>query len=311
MKKSIGGEAIPTIDTTQLESELLFKGGIPVSTLTANAHEYFHINRVEDYFRMIDFPLPSDLQPRRMTVYNFFFLTKGLSSRSSGLDTYEFGENTFFFVPAHQITTHKFIRQDVEGFYCHFNIELLTDKENYRNLFNEYPFLAFSGYPLVTIDEQTKQFVLPLLERLLHEYKADKNCQFDILKTYLFTLFTELKPFVEKSIPTATNAATIITEQYKKALSQHIYEKNKITDYAKLLAISSNHLNKCVKKTIGKSAHDLLDEMLLLEAKVLLKQTNLNISEIAFKIGKNEISDFARFFKAQTGIRPSEYRLMK
>lgn len=48
--------------------------------------------------------------------------------------------------------------------------------------------------------------------------------------------------------------------------------------------------------------------MLLLEAKVLLKQTNLNISEIAFKIGKNEISDFARFFKVKTGMRTSEYR---
>ncbi|NBB21336.1 helix-turn-helix domain-containing protein [Runella sp. CRIBMP] len=50
--------------------------------------------------------------------------------------------------------------------------------------------------------------------------------------------------------------------------------------------------------------------MLLLEAKVLLKQTNLNVTEIAYKIGKNEISDFARFFKAQTGMKPSEYRMM-
>ncbi len=95
MKKNSANEAIPIIDTTQLESELLYQGGIPVSSLTANAHHYFHINRVEDYFRLIDFPLPSDLQPRRMTVFNFIFLTKGYSSRSKGLDNYEFGANTF------------------------------------------------------------------------------------------------------------------------------------------------------------------------------------------------------------------------
>jgi AraC family transcriptional regulator, transcriptional activator of pobA len=308
MKKSIGGEAIPIIDTTQLESELLFKGGIPVSTLTANAHEYFHINRVEDYFRMIDFPLPSDLQPRRMTVYNFFFLTKGVSTRSKGLDTYEFGENSFFFVPAHQITTHKFIRQDVEGFYCHFNIELLTDKTNLRNLLNEFPFLEFNSYPLVKVDTQTKEFVLPLLERLLVEYKSDKKSSFDIFRSYLIALFTELKPFVETSISSSSNAASQITEEFKKALSKHIYEKNKITDYAELLSISPNHLNKCVKNTLGKSAHDLLNDMLLLEAKVLLKQTNLNVTEIAYKIGKNEITDFARFFKVKTGMTPSQYR---
>ncbi len=307
MKKSIIGEAIPIIDTTQLETEL-YQGGVPLSLFTANAHSYFHINRVEDYFRMIEFPLPSDLQPRRMTVYNFFFLTKGVSTRSKGLDTYEFGENSFFFVPAHQITTHKFIRKDVEGFYCHFNIELLTYKKNLSNLLNEFPFLEFNSYPLVKVDTQTKAFVVPLLERLLLEYKTDKKSSFDIFRSYLITLFTELKPFVEISTPVSTNAASLITEQYKKALSKYIYEKNKITDYAELLSISPNHLNKCVKKTIGKSAHDLLNEMLLLEAKVLLKQTNLNVTEIAYKIGKNEVTDFARFFKAKTGMRPSEYR---
>jgi AraC family transcriptional regulator, transcriptional activator of pobA len=309
MKNKGSHGVIPIIDTSQLEFEL-YQGGVPVSTLTANAHENFHINRVEDYFRMVNFPLQSDLQPRRMTVYNFFFLTKGYSSRSKGLDTYDFGENTFFFVPAYQITTHKFVREDVKGFYCHFNLELLTANHKPKDLFNDFPFLEYNSYPLVTINDETKVFVSHLLERLLIEYKTDKNCRYDILRAYLMALFTELKPFIETSKPVSTNASTVITEQYKKALSQYIYQKQKITDYAEMLSVSPNHLNKCVKKVMGKSAHDLLNEMLLLEAKVLLKQTNLTITEIAYKIGKNEISDFARFFKSQTGMRPSEYRMM-
>ncbi len=48
--------------------------------------------------------------------------------------------------------------------------------------------------------------------------------------------------------------------------------------------------------------------MLLLKAKVLLKQTNLNATEVAFRIGKNELTDFARFFKSHIGRRPSETR---
>lgn len=51
--------------------------------------------------------------------------------------------------------------------------------------------------------------------------------------------------------------------------------------------------------------------MLLLESKFLLKQSNLNISEVASKLGRNEISDFGRFFKTQTGYSSSEYRLMQ
>ena len=77
-----------------------------------------------------------------------------------------------------------------------------------------------------------------------------------------------------------------------------------------MLAVSPNHLNKCVKTVTGKSAHDLLSEMILLEAKVLLKQTSQSVSEIAFQIGRNEISDFVRFFKSKTGMSPGEYRKM-
>jgi AraC family transcriptional regulator, transcriptional activator of pobA len=301
-------DTIPILEAKQLESELRYQGEHFVLNHTTKSHDFFHINRIEDYFRLINFPLPSDLKPRRMAVYNFFFLTHGFSSRSSGLNTYDFGENTFFFVPAHQITTHKFMRDDVKGFYCHFHIDLLTDKINSSNLLTEFPFLAFNSYPLVMIDNVTKEYITPLLERLLIEYKSDQNSRYDIFKTYLLALFTELKPYIETSIPVQANAASIITEQYKKALSIHIRNKNRITDYAELLSVSANHLNKCVKQTIGKSAHDLLNDMLLLEAKVLLKQTNLNISEIAYKIGKSELSDFARFFKSQTGMKPSEYR---
>ncbi len=302
---------IPILDTKQLEIELISKGGVPNSLLRSTIHQYFHINRVEDYFRMVQFPLPSDLQPRRITVYSFFFLSKGVSNRSTGLDSYDFGENTFYFTPAHQITTHKFVRQDVEGFYCHFSIELLARHIPVKEIFAEFPFLQFNAYPLVIISLVAKNNVIFLLERLLSEYKAENECRSDILRTYLFSLFTELKPFVETSKPKSVNAASHITEEFKKVLTKHICDRFKIADYADMLNVSPNHLNKCVKTTTGKSAHDLLNEMLLLEAKVLLKQTNLTVTEITYKIGKNEISDFARFFKLQTGMKPSEYRLLK
>ena len=81
-----------------------------------------------------------------------------------------------------------------------------------------------------------------------------------------------------------------------------------MAEYAGLLNVSPNHLNKCVKSTTGKSAQDLLSEMVLLEAKVLLRQTSLSVNEIAFRIGKEDSSDFIRFFKSKTNLTPTEYR---
>ena len=104
------------------------------------------------------------------------------------------------------------------------------------------------------------------------------------------------------------NAASNLTQRYKILLSEQIYNKKTVIEFAEILAVSPNHLHKCVKTTTGKSAHELLEEMRLLEAKVLLKQTSMRIAEVAFKIGGFEPSDFSRFFKSKTGISPKEYR---
>ena len=87
-----------------------------------------------------------------------------------------------------------------------------------------------------------------------------------------------------------------------------IYEKKSVQEFADYLSVSPNHLNKSVKITTGKSAHELLEEMRILEAKVLLSQTELSIGEIAFRLGKVDPSDFSRFFRAKTHLTPKQYR---
>ena len=301
---------IQTYNPYELEADL-FSGGVHLPSFIAPAHHIFHINRIEDYIRLVKFPMKSDLIPRRITLFNFFFITKGRSMRSKGLNKYEFGANTFFFIPAYEITTHEVISSDAEGFYCHFSLDLLTSDYRLKDLLSDFSFLNFNCFPLISVDEEAKEVLLPLLFRLEKEYKKGANCRYEILRTYLVTLFTELNQFVTSLKSVTTNAAFALTEQYKNALAQHIYQKQKVSDYAEILSVTPNHLNKCIKSSTGKSAHDLLSEMLILEAKVLLKQTNMTVSEIAFKIGRNETSDFARFFKAQTGLKPTDYRNMK
>ncbi|MCU7549768.1 helix-turn-helix domain-containing protein [Chitinophagaceae bacterium LB-8] len=302
--------AIPTFDPLKLKIKLLSTGGDRFQSFFTPASDVFHINRIEDYVRFIKVPTETDVHPFRLTLFNFIFQTKGHSLRTKGLNTYEFGENTFFFVPAYEITTHLSGSQDAEGYYCHFNIDLLTSDYRIKDLLADFPFLNFNCFPLITITDEVKDLIMPLLQRLEMEYKAGEKCRFDILRTYLITLFTELKPFVQSVSSLSNNSAYQITEKYKKALAQYIYEKQNISGYAEMLGVTPNHLNKCVKSVTGKSAHDLLNEMLLLETKVLLTQTSLSVSEIAYRMGGNELSNFVRFFKSKTGMKPGEYRKM-
>jgi AraC-like DNA-binding protein len=268
----------------------------------------FHINRLEDVRQVMTFPMP----PHRKTVIDFIFITHGSMIRQKGLTRYEVPANSFFFIPAHQISFDDWMSDDIRGFYCHFDTNLLTKRWQKQDLEHEFPFLQFLGNPLVIIDNEMLTQILPAVNRLFAEYKKKRADSADLFRIYLLALFTELKRanLAGESLATDRNdnAAIRYTQLYKNALSQFIYEKQQVAEYADLLHISPNHLNKCVKIATGQSARDLLDEMILLEAKVLLAQTDLSVSEIAYQIGKQDPSNFGRFFRTKMGITPKEYR---
>ena len=120
-------------------------------------------------------------------------------------------------------------------------------------------------------------------------------------------IFQEIKNISVTPIKVIKNSSYEITKRYKLALTKHIYEYHNVAEFAALLNVSPNYLNKCVKNSINKTAQDLLKEMLILEAKTMIKHSNLNISEIAVKLCDQTPSNFARFFKNQTGLSPKEY----
>ncbi|HWJ26757.1 MAG TPA: helix-turn-helix domain-containing protein [Flavisolibacter sp.] len=297
--------AIPVLKPTAAEMERHHFGDTEWKPIYSGISSFFHINRIEDYRKYLRLPLP----PHRKTVYDFIFLTQGNSLRSKGLDEYMMTQNSFFFLPPFQITNHKSMSDDARGFYCHFDAEILLKYYKHDQLLAEFPFLQFIGHPIIQLEQSAVESVVHILNRLKNEYDLKRD-RFDIISVYMMALLVEVKQYYGNVIKTGENAAFRVTKQYKEALMQYVYEKQKIMQYADMLAVTPNHLNKCVKAVTGKSAHDLLDEMILLEAKALLRQTNFPISDIAFKVGKEFLSDFVRFFKGKTGLTPTEYRQM-
>ncbi|HMG93032.1 MAG TPA: helix-turn-helix domain-containing protein [Chryseolinea sp.] len=297
-------DIVPILTLVEKE-KIFFDTSVNWKPRFPNLHKQFHINRLEDFIDHLKFPFP----PHRQTVYDFIFITKGKSTRSKGLDNYDFSANTFFFLPAYQISTHDVMTRDTTGFYCHFDLEIFNRKCIKQDVLADYSFLDFTGNPLVTISDTAKLHVINLLTRLELEYSNPTKIDLDIISVNLLALFVEVRQFAKKEKITE-NASFRITQRYKNELSRYIYEKHSVAEYAGMLAVSPNHLNKCVKAATGKSAQDLLSDMVILESKVLLKQSTLTVNEIAWKTGKEDPSDFIRFFKSKTGLTPTEYRKM-
>lgn len=291
-----GSKSVPTLEFPKLD-EFHF-GDIPRQF--PRQHHLFHIGRLEETVSKISFPLP----PHRKPVYDLILITRGESVRSKGLNEYRFSENEIFFLPALQITAHESMSEDIAGFFLHFSSDLFGET---LSLLEPFPFLHFNTNPVVRIPAPALAPIVQLLERLLDLYENNDPPPSRLIVSYLVTLFTEVHQHVRQASPVSKNAAALLTQQYKSALTQHIYNLHSVKEYAQILHVTPNHLNKCVKKTLNKTAQTVLNEMLVLEAKSLLKYSNLTIAEIAEKLCRSTPSNFSRFFKRATGISPKQY----
>jgi AraC family transcriptional regulator, transcriptional activator of pobA len=294
-------QSIPTLRPSEMQS-FHFQTIEWKSRIVLDKHPYFHINRLENIISDLNFPLP----PHRKTVHDFIFLKNGYSTRSKGLDDYDFGAGSLFFLPAYQITQHDSMSADVEGFFCQFDERLFSDlPQNYwRELLS---FFDLQANPVVVLSSDMQQVVGPIFERILWLYENNTKINIELITNYLLVFLVEIKQDSLQIQKKHKTALVHTAEQYKNALTQYIYQKQTVALYADMLNVSANHLNKCVKKVFDKTAQQLLNEMLILEAKTLLKYSNLQIAEIAIKLCDQSPSNFARFFKQHTGITPKEY----
>ena len=78
--------------------------------------------------------------------------------------------------------------------------------------------------------------------------------------------------------------------------------------YADKLCLTPQYLSSAVRKYTGKTATTWINEYVILKAKIMLKDSDLSISDIAYRLNFSSLSDFGRYFKLQTGMRPKVYR---
>lgn len=80
------------------------------------------------------------------------------------------------------------------------------------------------------------------------------------------------------------------------------------SDFANQLHVHVNHLNRALKKTTQKTTTQIIAERILKESKILLRNSNRNVSEIAYALGFTEVAHFNNFFKKHTHTSPLKFR---
>ncbi|MDB4769083.1 helix-turn-helix transcriptional regulator, partial [Saprospiraceae bacterium] len=198
--------------------------------------------------------------------------------------------------------------------YCIFNKDFF---QQYGDI-DQYPVFHPQGNHVFEItNEQTIQ-VKTIFEKMLVEIQSNYTYKYDVLRNLAFELIhfamkLEAQPQFNKQ---EANAAERIKNLFIELLERQFpidKDHGKInfrtaSEFAKQLNIHVNYLNKALKETSQKTTTQIISERILKEAKILLKQTDLNISEIAYALGFSEATHFNNFFKKQTQLTPSKFQ---
>ena len=99
-----------------------------------------------------------------------------------------------------------------------------------------------------------------------------------------------------------------LTEKFLSLVQRHFKQERFLDFYANQLELSTKHLSRKVKEATGFSAVEWIDRFIILEAKVLLKSTNMSIQQISDELNFNSQSFFGKYFKKHTGLSPKDFR---
>ena len=99
-----------------------------------------------------------------------------------------------------------------------------------------------------------------------------------------------------------------IMMSFLKVLPAHFKEERSVQFYANLLFITPKHLTKTVKELTNKTCGEFIDDMVIIEAKVLLNDLALSVANVAEHLHFSDQFFFSKFFKRHTGLTPTEFR---
>ncbi|MFD2934734.1 helix-turn-helix domain-containing protein [Spirosoma flavum] len=274
------------------------------------ANRFFILMRIEDFARQIAFPIPAS----RSFHYDFMLLTNGSIRRTYGLESYTIGPGLswpgmFSAYRAGDIVSTESCSADATGFYGLFDAEFVLAMLKNPHALAELSFFQPDASPVLPLDTDTESDWLAQLARIEQALKSQRTDSQAYISSLFYAFLLDVQQYYGHREQTRQlSSSARLTAHFRQLLTRHILSKRSVNDYADLLAVTPNHLNKCVKETTGKPTSILIAEMLLLEAKVLLGQPGLSISEIAYRLSFDDLSYFARFFKKHTGLNPTEYR---
>ena len=259
------------------------------------------------------------IQPHRLDFYLVFLVTAGEGIHTFGIKEHYIKENMLCFVGPHMISSWHAEVDEHRGIFCTFSEEFFNADRQNKQFLSELPFFQIDGNAVLHLSDEQMQYYLSLFTMMDEEYQQRNEFSADVLRSQLqVLLYKAHAQFLTQNgrVAEANHAGlrllraftTLYRRDFNRLDEGHEIQLNTVAGYADELGVSQNHLNDTIKVVTGRSAGQLIRKQLIKHATMCLKHSAKSISEIAYRLGYDDPSYFARYYKSQTGHSPSEVR---
>lgn len=202
------------------------------------------------------------------------------------------------------------------GNFCIFTPDFLVQHKSGIQL-EQLPIFQPGGYPVFQLTDEAAEDIAFIFKKMHKELSSDYLYKYDLIRNYVLELIhygqklqpaTALYPSHTASARVSSLFIELLERQFPIESPHQKIGLRTAKDYAERLAVHVNHLNKVLKEHTGKTTTNIISSRVLQEAKILLKQTDWNISEIAYCLGFEEVAHFSNFFRKQTALTPVAFR---
>lgn len=234
-------------------------------------------------------------KPHRHADYHeFIFLDAGAGFHDIDGVSFEVAPATAFYIRPGQTHCWNFSALP-KGYVLLFREDLLL-KEDIGILFDLPAHIPLPGQPAL----------FRLLSDLYEEYKVAEP-GYAVYSAYLHLLIAKLKLLsgIKNNVLTFSDR---LFQQYKRLVNDNFPDNRQLKFYVAKLNTTTGTLNEICKKSAGKTASAVINERILLEAKMLLSATATPVKEIAAVLKFSDAPHFVKFFKLYTNLTPGQYR---
>lgn len=212
---------------------------------------------------------------------------------------------------ANFLTDHLFSSRDIRFVTLSISEAMLTNDS----------YLTQTAALLLATLRQHRQYTLLLaetqmqalyaqLEALMRLLDSDHKFLFRRVQAACNALLLDVADFLSRKAPIRRHISPKehVLQDFYALVTRHFREEHFVAFYAAQLAISEQYLARIVRTGTGKTVNGIICDLLLMEARRLLGNRMLAVSDVALQLNFSDASAFCKFFRRNTGETPLGFR---